>query len=192
MSSLALNAVLLEISKQLADEQLDNLKFLCGNMIGKRELEKVKNGTKLFQLLMERNKLGADTTEYLSELLEKIGRDDLSDKLKNFQSECGHTDNQPDETEKAKLNIATEVIVENLGKNWRKMGRKLHLSEVKLESISARHPGELEEMVVEMLKQWRKSRGAEASAKELIGALRACDYNLTADKVEDRLKDCGY
>lgn len=87
----------------------------------------------------------------------------------------------------AKLDIATEVIAENLGKAWRKLGRKLGLTEVKLESISKRHPTDLEETVLELLKEWRKSRGAEARTEELIRALRACQHNLTADKVEHRL-----
>ncbi|XP_042337036.1 FAS-associated death domain protein-like [Plectropomus leopardus] len=87
----------------------------------------------------------------------------------------------------AKLDTATDVIAENLGRNWRKLGRKLGLTDVKLESISRRHPTELDETVRELLKEWRKSRGAEARAEELIKALRACEFNLTADKVEDRL-----
>uniref|UniRef100_A0A3Q1GPP7 Death domain-containing protein n=1 Tax=Acanthochromis polyacanthus TaxID=80966 RepID=A0A3Q1GPP7_9TELE len=88
----------------------------------------------------------------------------------------------------SKLDIAAEVIVENLGRNWRKLGRKLGLTDVKLESISKRHPTDLEETAVELLKEWRKSKGAEAETKYLIAALRACQQNLTADKVEDRLE----
>ncbi|XP_035484881.1 FAS-associated death domain protein-like, partial [Scophthalmus maximus] len=92
----------------------------------------------------------------------------------------------------AKLDIATEVIAENLGKMWRKLGRKLGLNEVKLESIYRRHPTDLEETVVELLKDWRKSRGAEAQTNELLKALRDCQFNLTAAKVEDKLADTGY
>lgn len=82
--------------------------------------------------------------------------------------------------------------MESLGRNWRKLGRKLGLKDVKLESISKRHPTDLEETVVELLKEWRKSRGAEARTKELIDALRACQLNLTADNVEDKLTRHGY
>lgn len=88
----------------------------------------------------------------------------------------------------AKLDIATDVIQENLGKNWRKLGRKLGLKDIKLESISRRHPTDLEETAVELLKEWRKSRGADARTEDLIAALRACQLNMTADKVEDKLK----
>lgn len=92
----------------------------------------------------------------------------------------------------AKLHIATEVIAENLGRAWRKLGRKLHLTDVKLDSISKRHPTELDETAVELLKEWRKNCGAEARTEELLEALRACDLNMTADKVEKSLADHGY
>lgn len=92
----------------------------------------------------------------------------------------------------AKLDIAREVIMENLGKNWRKLGRKLGLTDVKLDSISRRHPTELEETAVELLKEWRENRGTEARTEDLLKALRACQFNLTADKVEDKLARHGY
>lgn len=87
----------------------------------------------------------------------------------------------------AKLDIATEVIAENLGNHWRKLGRKLGLTDVKLESVSKKHPTDLVETAVELLKEWRKCRGAEARTLELLKALRACTLNLTADNVEDKL-----
>lgn len=92
----------------------------------------------------------------------------------------------------AKLNIATEVIAENLGKNWRKLGRKLQVSDVRLDSISTRHSTDLEETAVELLKEWRRSKGAEARTEELIRALRDCQFNLTADRVEDKLRAEGH
>lgn len=90
-----------------------------------------------------------------------------------------------------KLDIATEVIRDNLGRNWRKLGRKLRLGEIKLESIATRHPTDMEETAMELLKEWRKIRGPEAQTKELIAALRDCQLNLTADKIQEKLKQKG-
>ncbi|XP_026233723.1 FAS-associated death domain protein [Anabas testudineus] len=188
MSFVEFNAGLLAISDQLSSNQLDDLKFLCRDIIGKKYVETTTSGRDLFRLLTERQKLGPDNTEFLSKLLEKINRPDLSERLNSFQDQSGSNDNQPDDTEKAKLDIATDVIQENLGKNWRKLGRKLGLKDIKLESISRRHPTDLEETAVELLKEWRKSRGADARTEDLIAALRACQLNMTADKVEDKLK----
>lgn len=103
MNSLQFNAVLLEISNQLSTEQLENMKFLCRHVIGKKDTEKIRAGVTLFQFLTERGRLGEDNTEYLSELLKKIQRLDLSEKLNSFESQPGYTDNQADETEKGSV-----------------------------------------------------------------------------------------
>ncbi|XP_059204862.1 protein FADD isoform X2 [Centropristis striata] len=145
MSSLQFHSVLLEISNQLSGEQLKDLKYLCGDMIGKGKMEKITTGTQLFQVLTERTKLGPDKLDYLSQLLKEIKRPDLSNKLECFESQSGYTDNQPEQKERDKLDLATNVIVENVGRRWRKLGRSLNLSEVKLDSIARRHPDDLEE-----------------------------------------------
>ncbi|KAM3625025.1 uncharacterized protein V6R79_005844 [Siganus canaliculatus] len=178
------NGVLLAISKELSSTQLEDLKFLCRDFIGKKDQEKIDDALKLFRFLSERRKLGEDNREFLSGLLNHINRPDLSQRLDNFQSPVEPARNE----EEARLNIATQVVAENLGKQWRKLGRKLGLSEVKLESISTRHPTDLEETTVELLKEWRKFRGLEARPEELISALRACHFNLTADKVVKALQ----
>ncbi|KAM9366642.1 FAS-associated death domain protein [Symphorus nematophorus] len=184
--SLNFNSVLLEISNHLTADELDQMKFLCRDQIGKRELEKIETGRRLFEVLSQRGKLAADNTEFVSDLLEKIHRPDLADRLRSFRASRA-THHPLDEAERVKLDAATEVIVENLGRNWRKLGHKLHLAEVKLESIATRHPTDLEETAVELLKEWRKSRGAEARAEQLITALRACQLNMTADNVKSKI-----
>lgn len=96
MSSIQWNAALLEASNKLSNEQLNQLKFLCRDTIGKRELEKIDTGIKLFAVLMERGKLGADNKDYLCQLLTEIQRQDLSEKINGFESQSGFTDSQPD------------------------------------------------------------------------------------------------
>ncbi|XP_062272962.1 protein FADD [Scomber scombrus] len=178
------NSVLLEISNQLTKEKLDMMKYLCGDIIKKRDQESIDSGFKLFQILTERQKLAEDNTEFLSKLLLDIKREDLSEKLNNFQSQ---PESEQPAKERDELDIATQVIAEHLGRNWRKLGRKLGLTDPKLESISKKYPTDLEETALELLKVWRKSRKAEAREEDLIKALRECQLNLTADKVEDKL-----
>ncbi|TNN52348.1 FAS-associated death domain protein [Liparis tanakae] len=187
MSGLQFHSVLLDISNQLAQTQLEDMKFLCRDFVGKRELEKITSGTQLFQVLTERGRLAAGNTQFLSQLLTRIHRSDLSDKLDNFESGAGSSDDQPNAAERAKLDLATEVIAENLGRNWRKLGRKLGVTEAKLDSVATRHT-DLDETARELLKVWRKSRGAEARTSDLVAALRACQFVLTAEKVEERLQ----
>ncbi|XP_017275044.1 protein FADD [Kryptolebias marmoratus] len=180
------NAVLLDISNRMSSDELDKLKFLVSDRVGKRDLERITTGHGLFEVLTQRRLLAPDITDYLSELLNQIHRPDLSDRLNGEQP-----DDVPD-PETVKLNIAAEVVAANLSRNWRKLGRRLQVSDVKLESISRKHPTDLEETTLELLKEWRRSQGAEARTEELIRALRDCQLNLTADRVEDELKNAGY
>lgn len=99
MSSFSFNAVLLEISNQLSADQLEQIKFLCADQVGKREREQITTGRRLFQVLTERGQLGVHNTDYLSRILTKIHRPDLADALTREHSEEG-SDNQPDEAEK--------------------------------------------------------------------------------------------
>lgn len=90
-------ALLLEISNQLSKDQLDKLKYLCQDEIGKRQTEKIDNGISLFTTLTERGKLGADNTELLGQLLSEIRREDLLQKLNAFVN--GSTPRHQDDTE---------------------------------------------------------------------------------------------
>ncbi|XP_070985873.1 FAS-associated death domain protein-like isoform X1 [Oncorhynchus clarkii lewisi] len=187
------NSVLLNISGELVGDQLEKMNFLCITEIGKNRLEKMTRGLQLFMVLMERNKLGPDNTVFLVFLLTDIGRLDLADKLTNCESQYAGTPNYlPNDEEqgklRAKLDIATEMITNNIGKKWRTYGRKLGLPEAKLDHIAQKHPNNLEEQVVELLKEWRKKQKAEAKTDTLIKALRSCDQNCTADLIQTELE----
>lgn len=99
MSSIQWNALLLEVSNNLSNEQLKQLKFLCRDTIGKRQLEKIDTGIKLFEVLSERGELGADNKDHLCQLLREIRRQDLAEKINGFESQSGLTDSQLDPEE---------------------------------------------------------------------------------------------
>lgn len=88
----------------------------------------------------------------------------------------------------ANLDIAIDELSEQLAKNWRRYGRKLGITDAKLDHIAARHPFDLREQTVTLLREWRKMRGAEAKVDVLIEALRSCNLNLTADQLTNKLK----
>lgn len=92
MESTDFNATLLRISDQLSKEHLDKLRFLCKDIIRKKEAENIDTGFKLFTLLMERQKLADNDTDFLCEILENINRPDLAAKLQPFAEQC-HGDN---------------------------------------------------------------------------------------------------
>ncbi|XP_029495658.1 FAS-associated death domain protein-like [Oncorhynchus nerka] len=182
------NSILLKISGELVGDQLEKIKFLCNKEIGKNRLEKMTSGLQLFMVLMKRNTLGPDNTVFLVSLLTDIGRLDLADKFTICESQyAGFPNSLPNDEEQAKLDIATEMIT-NIGRKWRTYGRKLGLPEAKLDHIAQKHPNNLEEQVVELLKEWRKKQKAEAKTDTLIKALRSCDQNCTADLIQTELE----
>lgn len=91
-----------------------------------------------------------------------------------------------------KINIATDVIMEQLGRNWKKVGRKLGLNDTKLDSIQDKRSSDLEEQVRELIKEWIKIERENARVEILIKALRDCKQNYTADLVEKKLQDEGF
>lgn len=85
MSASNFNSVLLDISNKLKAENLEQLKFLVRDHIGKQKLERIKTGHQLFEILTERGQLGKDNADYLCQLLRQVQRDDLSEKLSNWE-----------------------------------------------------------------------------------------------------------
>ncbi|KAL1270696.1 hypothetical protein QQF64_029712 [Cirrhinus molitorella] len=94
-----------------------------------------------------------------------------------------------DAKEREKINTATDVIVEHLGRKWLHVGRKLGLAPTQLEGIQEKHSRDLEEQVRELITQWMKVKKENARVQDLITALRDCKQNLTADLVEKNLRE---
>ncbi|XP_072516444.1 FAS-associated death domain protein [Salminus brasiliensis] len=186
----SLKEVLLDISNGLKSDDIAKLKFLCQDHIGKKKSEEVESGIQLFELLLQRTEIGPGNTELLSQLLQRIGRNDLLEILHNYEQ--GSTpDDVTDKKELAKINIATDVIVEHLGRKWLQYGRKLGLCDGKLDGIEDKHPRNLEEKVREVIKEWKRIRKGQAKVDELIMALRTCKQNFTADLVEKALQNAS-
>lgn len=189
MDTSGFRAMLLDISNKLSEENVTSLKFLCTD-IGKKKLEKINRGIELFECLIERAAIGPNNTDLLRKLLNDIGQTVLLSIIEDYET---HASRSPDdglhEKEREKINIATEVIVEHLGKKWLQVGRKLGLQQTQLEGIQEKHSRDLEEQVRELIRLWMKIRREKARVEELIQALRNCKQNLTADLVEKKLRE---
>ncbi|XP_033909071.3 protein FADD [Acipenser ruthenus] len=181
--------LLYQISGSLDSENLKNLKFLCGDDIRKKELENISSGTDLFKNLMEKGKISIDNTDFLRLLLTKIKREDLLEKLDNFEKYgSGEQVDLPDAEEIERLETAFEVICDNLGKQWKMFARKIGVSDARLDQIQDRHPCDMREQIRQVLKTWQKVQGNDANAAELIRKLRDCRLNLVADTVDEQLR----
>ncbi|NXB19440.1 FADD protein, partial [Rhagologus leucostigma] len=174
-------SLLHSISLSLSDRELSDMKFLCSDKIRKRKLEAVQSGWELFSILMEQQEIARDSVEFLRTLLQHIDRGDLVARLVQFEEEEPHApDDQPDVHEKP---IA--VISDSLGREWKKLMRELGMPEVKLDRIEAAHRFDLYEQLVQALREWQRWRGKDARVADLIKALRGCNLNLVADRVEE-------
>ncbi|XP_009580831.1 PREDICTED: FAS-associated death domain protein [Fulmarus glacialis] len=185
-------SLLHSFSSSLSDNELSSLKFLCRGKIGKRKLESVRSGGgggELFSILLEQQLIASDKVSFLEDLLESIKREDLVSQLKQFveEGEVNAPDDQPDVHEKRLLKAAIEVICENVGREWKMLMRKLGISEVQMDRIVAANPFNLQEQVVQSLRTWQKWKGKDAKVTDLIKALRGCNMNLVADRVEQKL-----
>lgn len=183
--------MLLEISDKLTDDNVAKLKFLCTDAgIGKKKLEKIDTGIELFECLIERTAIGPENTELLRTLLDKVGQTVLIEKIDDYDRQ---TTRSPagglDAKERERINTATEVVVEQLGKKWPSVGRKLGLQQTQLEGIQEKHSRDLEEQVRELIRQWMRIKKENARVEDLIQALRDCKQNLTADLVERKLRE---
>ncbi|NXI42300.1 FADD protein, partial [Galbula dea] len=168
-------------SLSLSDSELSSLKFLCTGKIGKRKLEFVQSARELFSILLEQQDITRTNVAFLEMLLENIKRQDLVSQLKQFveEGEVSTPDDQPDVHEKP-----IEVICNNVGRDWKMLMRKLDLSEVQMDRIVEANPRNLREQLVQSLREWQRWKGRDARVADLMKALRSCDMNLVADKVE--------
>ncbi|XP_009818111.2 FAS-associated death domain protein [Gavia stellata] len=182
-------SLLHSFSLSLSDTELSSLKFLCRGKIGKRKLECVRSGGELFSILLEQQLIASDKVAFLEGMLESIKRKDLVSQLKQFveEGELHAPEDQPDVHEKRLQKAAIEVICENVGRDWKMLMRKLGISEVKMDRIVAANPFNLQEQLVQSLREWQKWKGKDAKVTDLIRALRGCNMNLVADRVEQKL-----
>ncbi|NXJ15239.1 FADD protein, partial [Odontophorus gujanensis] len=174
-------ALLNSLSASLSHRELDELKFLCRDRIGKRKLESVQSGRELFNFLLEQQLIASHNVDLLKSMFKTIKRKDLISQLEQFieEGEASAPDEQPDVNERL-----IQVICENVGRDWKMLMRKLDLSEVKMDRIIAANPCDLREQLVQSLREWQKWKGKDAKVTDLIKALRDCNMNLVADIAE--------
>ncbi|XP_005996275.1 protein FADD [Latimeria chalumnae] len=176
-----------EISTGLNEEELKSLKFLCHDKVGRKKLEKITQGTELFTILLEQNEISPDNMDFLSGLLKHLKRENLLEKLKQFQEQGGEPD-QLDPKERQRMDVAYDYICDNVGKEWKMFVRKLGVRDSKIDGIIDANPSNMQEQILKSLKAWEKMKGGKASAKDLVAALRSSRLNLIADGLEEKLK----
>lgn len=75
---------LIEVSKYITSDVLDDMKYLCQDVVVPARMEKVKSSLDLFRALEECGKISITNTQYLIDLLEAEGKSNLVEKLVPF------------------------------------------------------------------------------------------------------------
>ena len=78
-------SLLLSLSYEIGEGELESMKFACKSHIGAGILERLNCPVHLFSELEQRNLLGPENKGFLVDLLVKIGRRDLTNKLLGIQ-----------------------------------------------------------------------------------------------------------
>eukprot|EP00058_Branchiostoma_floridae_P002420 XP_002587908.1 hypothetical protein BRAFLDRAFT_87296 [Branchiostoma floridae] len=77
---------LLRISDELTEEETANVKLFCLHLIPKGQAAQLRRAVDVFQKLMELDKIDQENLDFLKEILERIGRQDLiQNVLRSFQ-----------------------------------------------------------------------------------------------------------
>ena len=71
------------ISNQLSSQEVENLKFMCNDMVPRRQLERLRSGFDLFCVLEGKDLISTTKVDFLEEILETVGKDHLVKKLEN-------------------------------------------------------------------------------------------------------------
>ena len=74
-------SLLLHLSNSLTRKELQELKFLCGDVLSGLELQTINHGFQLFEALENRNELSVRDRDFLASKLIAVNRTDLSNQL---------------------------------------------------------------------------------------------------------------
>ena len=94
------------ISNQLSSQEVENLKFMCNDLVPRRQLERLRSGFDLFCVLEGKDLISTNNVALLEEILETVGKDHLVRKLLNGQAiaEVGPSNVEPSAESEAHYN----------------------------------------------------------------------------------------
>ena len=80
-------SLLLELSNSLSIADLQDLKFLCGDVIPAGRLERIAQGIELFGAMEQFDVLSEENRDFLASALIAVNRNDLRNKLLGIEGE---------------------------------------------------------------------------------------------------------
>ncbi|XP_035660412.1 uncharacterized protein LOC118405115, partial [Branchiostoma floridae] len=198
---------LLRISKELTEEETATMKLFCLHLIPKGQRAQLKRIVDVFHKLMELDKIDQENLEFIEEILERIGRQDLiRDVMRRFQPpdreipenpelQPENPELQPENPEHqpgaSLLGTTAEGdvqgffydVIKEISHKWDDLARELgfHDNEIKvIRDLERDH----DHRCREMLTRWRNREGREATLEVLKQALKNIGETRTAESLE--------
>lgn len=98
MADFDFNSMLVDVSKLLNDNDLQQMKFMCTDIIKRRDMEKVKTPLDLFTELQYREKLIRADTRFLKQLLNKCEKQNAITIVERFENPASRNGEVPMDT----------------------------------------------------------------------------------------------
>ncbi|XP_035658923.1 uncharacterized protein LOC118404075, partial [Branchiostoma floridae] len=191
---------LLRISKELTEEETATMKLFCLHLIPKGQRAQLKRIVDVFHKLMELDKIDQENLEFIEEILERIGRQDLiRDVLRRFQPPDREIPENPElqpenpefqpgasllgTTAEGDVQGYFDDVIEEVSYKWDDLAWKLgfHDNEIKvIRDLERDH----DHRCREMLTRWGNREGRGATLQVLIQALKNIGETRTAESLE--------
>ncbi|XP_035659436.1 uncharacterized protein LOC118404469 [Branchiostoma floridae] len=198
---------LLRISKELTEEETATMKLFCLHLLPREQRAQLKRMVDVFHKLMELDKIDQENLEFIEEILERIGRQDLiRDVLRRFQPPDREIPENPElqpETPELQPEIPGlqpgttqkladaegdvqkhfDYVIEEISHKWDDMARKLGFHDNKIKEIQDSERDH-SHRCREILTRWRNREGRKATLQVLKQALKNIGETRTAESLE--------
>ncbi|KAK2165722.1 hypothetical protein LSH36_46g07084 [Paralvinella palmiformis] len=177
--SLTFRIMLTKLSHVLGSRELETMKYICLNRIPRAILEEIQTPIQLWIALEERDVISPDDVSFLNTIITDAcaGRQDVIQILNEYKDQSYGLKN------KEELGTEFDIITTHLGNKWRKLARKLGLSEMDIISIVHQNPNDLQEQIRQSLLKWQQRNKHSVGKSELIKALDSAEFRMLAHQI---------
>nr|ACN39567.1 DED, DD and repetition domain-containing protein 1 [Branchiostoma floridae] len=191
---------LLRISKELTEEETATMKLFCLHLIPKGQRAQLKRIVDVFHELMELDKIDQENLEFIEEILERIGRQDLiREVLRSFQPPDREIPENPElqpenpehqpgasllrTTAEGDVQGYFDDVIEEVSYKWDDLAWKLGFQDNEIKVIRDLERDH-DHRCREMLTRWRNREGKGATPQVLKQALKNIGETRTAESLE--------
>ncbi|XP_078584757.1 uncharacterized protein LOC144866937 [Branchiostoma floridae x Branchiostoma japonicum] len=191
---------LLRISDELTEEETATMKLCCLHLIPKGQAAQLKRAMDVFHKLMELDKIDQENLEFIEEILERIGRQDLiRDVLRSFQPPDREIPENPElqpgtlelQSGRSKEETNTEGdvqgyfdgVIKEVSHKWDDLALKLGFNDNEIKVIRDLERDH-DHRCREMLTRWRNREGSGATLRVMKQALENIGETRTAESLE--------